>query len=325
MTNLKEFTNPTIDAINKHWEKRNEEGHRPHLGASLIGKECLRELWYVFRHCQQSTFPGRIQRLFERGQREEALFVEELRAIGVRITDLDSDGNQLRIGDIGNHFGGSLDGLIEGGLKESNKPHIAEFKTHNDKSFKLLVKDGVEKSKPQHYAQMQIYMHYMSVDRAFYEAVNKNDDSLYTERIKYCKKTALKLIEKAETVINAKFPPEKLTQNSTDWRCRFCDFKDICHGNKVAEVNCRTCVNSTPEMDGDGKWSCKHWGEMPKGFTGSDCDKHLFIPGVLPGLEVQESDGVTWVRYIDPSDGVEVINGVGGLTSKQMYEMENVT
>ena len=36
--------------------------------------------------------------------------------------------------------------------------HMLEVKTSSDKLFKVLQKEGVEKAKPEHFAQMQIYM-----------------------------------------------------------------------------------------------------------------------------------------------------------------------
>ena len=65
-------------------------GHRWHLGASLIGEECKRKLWYVFRWCFRETAESRSnharkQRLFNRGHREEARFIEWLEGIGFKI------------------------------------------------------------------------------------------------------------------------------------------------------------------------------------------------------------------------------------------------
>ena len=72
------------------------EAHRNHLGASLIGHECSRYLWYVFRWCGQEEGRGdtpedarknlaRMQRLFNRGHREEDRYVEFLKGIGAQI------------------------------------------------------------------------------------------------------------------------------------------------------------------------------------------------------------------------------------------------
>ncbi len=60
-------------------------GHRTHLGASLIGRNCKRYLWYVFRWCKHVAHDGRRQRLFNRGHREEARFVEWLEGVGFKV------------------------------------------------------------------------------------------------------------------------------------------------------------------------------------------------------------------------------------------------
>lgn len=65
-------------------------GHRWHLGASLIGDECARKLWYIFRWCYRESYKtpsnhARMQRLFNRGHREEARYVEWLEGIGAQV------------------------------------------------------------------------------------------------------------------------------------------------------------------------------------------------------------------------------------------------
>ncbi len=60
---------------------------------------------------------------------------------------------------------------------------MLEFKTHSAKSFADLAAKGVEASKPQHVAQMQIYMHLTGITRALYVAVCKDTDALHIERV----------------------------------------------------------------------------------------------------------------------------------------------
>jgi hypothetical protein len=68
-------------------KKAFDDGHRNHLGASLIGRECLRELWYVFRWVKHVEHDGRMQRLFKRGHFEEPRFASYLRGIGCEVTN----------------------------------------------------------------------------------------------------------------------------------------------------------------------------------------------------------------------------------------------
>lgn len=71
--------------IDEYCVRTYDGGHRSHLGASLIGNECKRYLWYVFRWCLHEKTTGRQQRLFNRGHREEARFIEWLEGIGFKV------------------------------------------------------------------------------------------------------------------------------------------------------------------------------------------------------------------------------------------------
>lgn len=252
------------------WEEQNQEdSRREHLGGSLIGRECERQLWYGFRWALNKKHDGRLLRLFRRGHEEEDRFVKALRGIGCEVHEVDDSGNQYRMRDLGGHFSGSIDGAVLG-LPEAPKTwHLTEFKTHNDKSFKALEKAGVQESKPEHYAQMQVYMHYTGLTRALYMAVNKNDDAIYTERIKYDVAHATTLIEKARRVITRGTPPERI--GGPDWyKCKWCDFNSICHQGAAPDKNCRTCRHSKPNIE-QGGWTCLQDCEMGDGRSELPC------------------------------------------------------
>ena len=142
-------THTTAAAIVRFHEKRADNYRRPHLGCSELGKPCDRALWYSFRWATSPTFDGRMLRLFLRGHREEELFLEELRGMGVEVLDRDPDTKQqFRWTGHKGHLAGSADGVALG-LPEAPKTWaIVEFKTHGDKSFNELKKSGVEKAKP---------------------------------------------------------------------------------------------------------------------------------------------------------------------------------
>jgi hypothetical protein len=299
---------PTVQAIFDHYKAQRKDAHRPHLGGSQIGNECARALWFQFRHMDRASFDGRVLRLFETGDREEARIVANLRAVGVTVWDRDPDtGKQIRFTAHSGHFALSLDGVGQG-FKESSKPHTLEFKTMNDKNFKALEAKGCEATKPVYYAQCQIGMHLAELDRCAFIAVNKNTDAIYMERIKYDPAMALKLIAKAEGVIFDDKPPAKLNTDPSFYLCRFCDYNAVCHMGKPPEVNCRTCAHATPERDGDGRWSCA----KGKAF-GAVCNEHLFNPHAMPWEVHDATPG--WVEYVT-EDG-EVIRNEGN--SQDIY------
>lgn len=294
-------TPPTVQAIYKHYEAQRKNGNRPHLGGSQIGNECERALWYQFRHAGSRQIEGRILRLFETGDREESRIVANLRAIGVTVWDRDPDtGKQIAFSSQGGHFGLSLDG-VGTGFAESTALHTLEYKTMNDKAFKAISKDGLQKSKPVYWAQCQVGMHLADIDRCYFFAVNKNDDSIYAERVKLDKAEAMMLIAKAGRVIFAEKPPAKINDNPAFFLCKFCDYWDVCHGGRPPDVNCRTCAHATPEQN--GTWSCA----AGKAF-GTACEGHLYNPYAMPWPISDAGDD--WIEYTDAVTG-EVIRNAG--------------
>ena len=139
---------------------------------------------------------------------------------------------------------------------------LGEFKTHNLKSYTSLELHGVRNSKPQHYAQMQACMKMRGIHFTLYIAVNKNDDNLHAEIVKFDEQYADNLMGKAERVIFSKQMPKRLHEISTMEACKYCTFHDYCHNGEIAELHsCRTCKFSEPLLDEEhfAKWYCHRY------------------------------------------------------------------
>lgn len=320
--------NQTVEAIYRSYEAEVGDGFRPHLGASLIGHPCKRYLWLTFRWARRQAFNGRMLRLFERGQREEAVFVKNLEAVGVKVWEYDEAGHQYGVSAFGGHFAGSMDGVGLGLLEAPETPHVLEFKTHNTKSFATLKTQGVAKAKPQHMTQMQIYMGLGGFERAFYLAVNKDTDDLYSERVHFDPKAFKALMDKAEEIIFSPEPPEPISRDPAWWQCKFCPMYDLCFGHAVPEVNARTCAHTTPLRD--GTWLCERCNRrLSLKEQHEACQAHRFIPALLEniGHPVAANQEENWITYERP-DGRTFTNGSrpGDMSSaeiKEMIEMES--
>lgn len=229
---------------------------RSHMGASLIGGDCPRKIWYSWRWALIEKHEGRLLRLFNRGHLEEGRFIALLLMIGVQVYQQDASGKQYRISDCNGHFGGSGDGVGIGvpDLADGT-PCLLEFKTHNDKSFKNLVANGVFEAKFEHYVQMNVYMYKMGLPVALYGAVNKNDDDVYFELVTLNTDIALQFINRADNIINCVNIPSKLNNSPGYYKCKWCSYNKICHLNAPIQKTCRTCefVVTKP----DGVWYCK--------------------------------------------------------------------
>lgn len=284
---------------------------RPHMGVSLLGHHCDRWLWLNFRWVVVEDFEGRILRLFRRGHKEEDVIISDLRSIGVDIRS-----SQRRV-DFGNHVSGSLDGVIEKGVPEAPKArHVAEFKTHSKKSFDDMEKNGVEKSKPQHFVQMQVYMHGTSIKRALYLAVCKDDDRIYTERVRYDKKVAEDAIIRGKRIAMADRMPEPVSADPSWYQCKFCPAHSFCHkAEPTKRINCRTCAHSTAMAD--STWRCERHDadNIPEDFQHQGCADHILHPDMVPWVMEGSDDGhsVKW-KIGDKW----VVNGEGGNKSSEI-------
>lgn len=315
----------TLEAIDAATLRDAEDGLRPHLGASLIGRPCSKALWYSFRWATQQQHEPRILRLFLRGHREEEHLSNLLRSTGAQVLTVDpATGKQFTFGS--GHFGGSMDGACVG-LPDAPKTwHALEFKTHSAKSFNALTKSGVKESKPEHWAQMQCYMAWAGLERALYVAVCKDDDRLHLERIDADKDAAKALMDKAQHIIDAPTPPDGISDDPSWYECKWCEHKDICHGTQAPLPTCRSCTHSTPEPG--GAWTCaRHSAQtltVPEQKRG--CDAHRVIPILLRNWAepIDASDQDNWVKYRIHKGG-EFINGAQpqGYSSAEIYAAED--
>ena len=284
----------SIDAlIDKHYEK-NQELPRAHMGCSMLGHPCDRWLWLSFRWAVIEQFPGRILRLFKRGQMEEATVIENLRNIGVEIHFTGE--NQTSV-NFGNHVGGSLDGIAVSGVPGATKTkHVLEIKTHSLKSFNDLVKNGVKKSKPMHYIQMQQYMLGKGLSDALYVAVCKDDDRLYFERVKFDGETGQAAIDRGHRIVSSDRMPPPLSTDPTWFECRFCPAHEFCHKTKLTkQVNCRTCAHSTAKPD--STWHCAEYDATIPDVAAqrAGCSGHIIHPDLTPWTTEFDGKNVIWI------------------------------
>lgn len=299
----------TVARIYAQYERSADDGLRPHLGASVIGHPCTRHLWLHFRWAEKRQHKGRMLRLFETGQREELRVIENLRAIGCNVSYQTPMGSQHRVSACNDHFGGSLDGIMQGLAEAPETWHVLECKTSNTKDFKQLQDRGVLAVKPMHYAQMQIYMGLRHMDRAAYVVVCKETDEIYLERVHFDRAEFDRLMKRAESVVFASEPPERISNDATWWQCKMCDYHAQCHGTAAPIVNCRTCAHSSP---GDNAtWQCARTRQEISLVPKQGCADHRHIPILLRNFAemVDANEEGNWVEYKNTITGKAFWNG----------------
>lgn len=291
---------PTVAAIYAAYEADNSPRDGRSISVSTLNDECARKLWYDFRWTTpHEHINGRTLRLFETGNIEEQRWIDNLRRIGCEVVDRDESGKQIMVEACDGHVRGYLDSEILG-LPEAPKTiHVGEIKSHNLKSFTALKKDGVRKAKPEHYGQIQTYMHQRGRTRGIYLAVCKDNDELYVERMELDLPFVTRLLARAQRIIDANEPPPKLHEDPDTkmaFKCGWCKHKQICHEGAWPRRNCRTCLYSSPEPG--GSWSCAKW-HKPLSIEeqGVGCGSHLYLPGLIPGEQIDCDEAAGTVTY----------------------------
>lgn len=304
-------SDPTLDAVDRAIEQMAAlEKPRPYLGMSEIGEECNRRIWYSFRWIYKWKRKAFLVKCAERGNKAEILQAERLRMVeGVNLITENENGKQFEFIDCNGHFKGHCDGTISGLLQAPVTTHIWEHKEKEEKFINKLRKlksELDEKSvlrewDPTYYAQAILYMFYKGLTRHYLTATTPGGRETESIRTNEDFAFALQLKAKAQRIIDARNPPEKIG-DAAFFKCKICNYKEVCHQNEMPDRNCRSCLHSTPVED--GAWHCARFGKkltFDEQLAG--CPAQLFIPSLVPGkiisaietsIKYQMSDGSVW-------------------------------
>jgi len=303
---------PTLEAADAALEEfENAKPPRGYLGASSIGDECWRKLWFDFRKVAARNFDAETLKRFEDGHIGEELMAARLQRVPGLVLEVrdPNTGEQFALEDVGGHFRGHADGKILGLLQAPKTRHVWEHKQVADRRLKEVekaIKEHGEKKalkawSPTYYGQAQVYMKAFKLKRHYMTISTPGGRKTISLRTDYHAEDAKALIKKAETIINEPTPEglPRIAQDETFYKCRMCDYNAVCYGKTMPLATCRTCIHSTP-MD-NGTWNCARWGceipDMQAQLTG--CDFHVFIPALVPLDVVDADDGdiQDWCTY----------------------------
>ena len=343
---LPQHKDATLLAIDKAIEvKENAERKRAYLGMSGVGHACRRKLWYEFRWAEKSRFEASTLRLFQDGHKGEDIMAERLRMVpSVELYVVDyGTGRQFEFKDLSGHFLGHMDGSICGLVQNPTEWHVWEHKQVAETKYKKLIK-LIEERGEQHafaawdwtyYVQGILYMHYSGMKKHYLTVSTpggREYTSCTTEFLQPEKDEVESTIKRAKKIIEASEPPPRHSEDPNNFVCGWCDYKEICHGTKAPQANCRTCAHSTPVMSEEetkGSWVCSmHEKELSRTAQRKGCADHIFIPPVinLPMEEASEEDN--YVGYKLPNGNVFYNSNHTGhrcFDSEQLSALDDLT
>lgn len=304
-----------VEDIYAAYERAAVDRRPNRLRPSELGHECSRYLWIRYRWADEfEAFEGRMHRLFETGHLQEDRLADDLRKVGSRIVSRDPHNpkEQISFEAMNGHCKGFLDSVGQDIPHADNEWCLVEYKTHSSKSFKQLEKDGVAVAKPQHYAQMQLYMKQHNLPEALYFSVNKDTDELYCEFVEFDDHYAESLYRKGEMVIFSPQIPDRISNNPTFFKCKMCSASKTCFKDELPIRTCRSCRFGEPQPDtasGMPTWRCKvheKWLDLDDQKAG--CQWHRYNPHFVRGEEVSATETDTTLTYTYQDGDVEFID-----------------
>jgi hypothetical protein len=234
------YTDPTLEAVTAAIEARAAgEPRRSYLGASSLGDRCDRKLWYQFTGAPSEPRRASLIYAAEDGHRTEALVIERLRMLpDIQLWDRGEDGRQIGFTDMDGKFAGHLDGIIKGLRQAPATSHVFEVKCCNEKKYQEFINARTKFGEKQtlqnwdytYYCQALIYMDYLDLDRHYLVVATPGGRAMSSCRTEAVPAHAKGLREKARRIIAAKEPPARMMEDPSYYLCKWCSFRDHCHG-----------------------------------------------------------------------------------------------
>lgn len=240
MVQIPQNIDPTLQAMYAKIEEKSDKSKRDYLGASLIGNPCARQIYYQYNGYEQEPFNAETLMNFADGHRTEDLTAERLRMVdGVGLITHKSDGKtQLGFSDLNGKFKGHYDGIITGILQAPKTKHIWECKASGEKKwneFKKCKEKYGDKStlknwNENYWVQANLYMHYEGLDRHYLTVAYAGGRRYDSCRSEYSPEVARRYIDRADKIIKADEAPPRIREEPDYYLCRWCNFKETCHG-----------------------------------------------------------------------------------------------
>ncbi len=222
-----DLSNLILQAI----EKRDRDPHRPYVGASSIGSPCSRAIWYSYHGAPSKDFSPTTHATFDVGKKLEDLIISYVELAGLQVIRPHEMNHYLFCCDSEvPKFQGHADAL----LVVDGEEVVLEIKTAKNSRFQAFKKKGLKSWSPEYYAQIQSYIGMKGLQRGVVLAINKDTSELHHEWISFDSYLYNELRAKAQAIIDAEEPPERINKSPMYIVCSRCNYKETCFfGEKV--------------------------------------------------------------------------------------------
>ena len=212
-----------LEKIDQALEKE-QEGKREYIGASILGIECDRALWYKCYHFLPDHAP-RLKRIFRLGHLIEGDVIKLLEMAGFTIYTKKKNGEQY--GFKRGPFAGHCDGVL---VEEDKTPWVFDVKTCKNSYFNQYKKKGIKQISREYYIQILTYMKYLKCPMGMIIFYNKDTSDMHVEKITADDDLATIYEERALDIYRMTEAPPRKWEDPTFFKCRMCHYRETCHG-----------------------------------------------------------------------------------------------
>ena len=215
-----------IDQFYLEREREKEERERVRFYVSESGK-CPRAIFFRFKRAPKKELEAERLRVFEFGNHIQQIVLRPLFSKGiVRTTEVPIPPQEI--------ISGRADIVIS---DEQGQPLLVEVKSISGKKvdFKKM-----EKPMPEHYEQLQLYLHYFKIPKGIILYVNKDTLELKEFIFDYDKNLVNLLMarfEELKSKIESNIVPSRLADYPFNWQCKSCEYREICDIASAGQIN----------------------------------------------------------------------------------------
>lgn len=287
------------------------------LKPSSAGHECKRKLFFLFNGCfyeQRKMDPSRVLMIKEGVRLEEDLIADIERIIFME--QWPKTQKEFKIPSSDFLSAGKTDFFLD------DENTIIEIKTMSRNSFNQLKKKGLKEYSNKYYTQVQIYLNELFSQRGeangILIALNRDTFELYEENILYDQEYAIEAINTVKNISLSDDIPMRLSEDSKYYICRMCEYKDLCHGEKLPTPRCGSCLNVNRTLK-----KCTLNKVRDFALYGKNCSSHIYNPDFLENqIPIKyENNNMEYDNFINSSETNMKENNKLMLTSEQIYEL----
>jgi len=202
------------ELIDKYYQDKMEDRDKKKFYISDAGK-CPRQIFFKFKKAPAEKMEPRILRIFDQGNYVHLRLMRDLFSLGVAVA---SEINIPSKEDIS----GRADAIV----RVDDELYVVDFKSINS-----MILNRLKEPKKENVLQLQLYLHFFKIKKGILLYEGKDTSVIKEFLVEYDEDMANEILSDFKRLkINVKkdLIPKRLPDYSTNWQCRYCQFKEIC-------------------------------------------------------------------------------------------------